>query len=165
MNQPLASMLRYNKWATATLLNACQSLSDEQLDSTPPGCSGSIRVLLMHLVGGQQTFVLRTMGRQHEGELSRSSGWPGFDELAAGAEQSSDDLSAIAERLGVDEDVDLPFAGKTYRFPKSFFLVHAVQHGMEHRTEIKVGLGALGIETPGLDGWDYAAAAGIGKEI
>jgi uncharacterized damage-inducible protein DinB len=158
-------MLRYNKWATATLLDACRSLNDEQLDSTPPGCSGSIRVLLMHVVGGQQTFVLRTMGRQHEGELNRESAWPGFDELAAAARQSSDDLIAIAERLDADEDVDLAYLGKTFRFPKSFFLVHAIEHGVEHRTEIKLGLASMGVASPDLDGWQYAAAAGIGGEV
>jgi hypothetical protein len=55
--------------------------------------------------------------------------------------------------------------GKVYRIPKSFFLVHALEHGVEHRTEIKVDLGAIGITTPDLDGWAYAAAAGIGREV
>src|SRR5207248_10431127 len=27
--------------------------------------------------------------------------------------------------------------GKTYEYPKSFFLLHAIEHGVEHRTEIK----------------------------
>ena len=85
-------------------------------------------------------------------------------ELMTAVRQSNNDLIAIAESLDTDVDVDLPFMGKTYRFPKSFFLVHAVEHGVEHRTEIKLTLGALGIETPDLDGWAWSAAAGFGKE-
>ncbi len=85
MNEPLVAMFRYSKWATLTLIEACRALTDEQLDVRVPGISGSVRVLLTHIVGAQQTFVLRTAGRQHEGELSRGSQWPGFDALLADA--------------------------------------------------------------------------------
>jgi uncharacterized damage-inducible protein DinB len=140
MNEPLAAMLRYNRWATRTLLEACRGLSGEQLDARAPGTSGSVRVLLTHIVGGEQTFVLRTRGRHHEGELNRTSAWPGIDELLRIAANTGDELVAIAGALDRDADVDLPFRGKTYRFPKSFFLLHAVEHGAEHRTEVKVTL-------------------------
>jgi uncharacterized damage-inducible protein DinB len=164
MNRPLAEMFRYNKWATRTLLDACRGLTEAQLDSQPPGISGSVRVLLLHTVGGQQTQVLRTRGTQHLGELTRGSGWPGWDELVRLADESSDELIAIAEALETDVEVDLPWMGKSYRFPRSFFLVHAMEHGVEHRTEVKVALNQLGIATPDLDGWPYSAAMGYGKE-
>jgi uncharacterized damage-inducible protein DinB len=165
MNAPLAEMLRYNKWATLTLLDACTLLSDEHLDAHVAATSGSVRELLMHVVGAQQTLALRTQGRQHEGELNRRSAWPGFETLAELAAQSGDELIAIAEGLDVDRSVDLPYMGKDYRFPTSFFLVHAVEHGAEHRTEVKVALGQLGVETPDLDGWSYAGAMGYGQEV
>jgi uncharacterized damage-inducible protein DinB len=165
VNAPLAEMLRYNQWATRTLIEACRTLSDADLDARMPGISGSVRELLVHIVGAQQTFVLRTKGRQHEGELSRASAWPGFDVLLDLATRSGEELTAIAEGLNTDREVDLPFLGKVYRFPASFFLVHATVHGMEHRSEIKVSLGQRGIETPDLDGWPYATAAGYGREV
>jgi uncharacterized damage-inducible protein DinB len=165
MNTPLAEMLRYNNWASRELLSACRALTEQQLETRGTGCSGSVRELLTHLVGGQQTFALRTAGRQHEGELTRKSEWPGFDALEAFAEQSGNELIAIADSLEAEVEVDLRLGGKTYRFPRSFFLVHAVQHGVEHRTEVKVALDQIGIETPDLDGWLYAAAAGHGQEV
>ncbi len=120
--------------------------------------------MLLHVVGGQQTFVLRTSGRQHEGEWTRASPWPGFDALIALAVASSDALIGIAEGLDVDSEVDVPWLGKTYRFPKSFFLLHALEHGVEHRTEIKIALAAAGIATPDLDGWSYSTAMSYGRE-
>jgi uncharacterized damage-inducible protein DinB len=165
MNGPLASMFRYNKWANTVLLEACSALPDQQLDARLASASGSVRVLLLHLVGGQQTFALRTQGRQHEGELNRRSEWPGFDTLVALAARSSDDLIAIAEDLDTESEVDLPYRGKNYRYPKSFFLLHAMEHGVEHRTEIKLTLAHFGVETPDLDGWPYGAAAGYGREV
>lgn len=165
MSTGLAEMLRYNRWANQQLFNACRDLSDEQLDARPAGISGSVRELLLHIVGGQQTFVLRTKGRQHEGELSRESRWPGWDALLALLPESSDELVSIAEAMKEHAEVDLPYMGKTFRFPRTFFLVHALAHGVEHRTEIKAGLAQLGIETPDLDAWNYAGAMGYGQEV
>lgn len=165
MNQALAEVFRYNRWANRRLIEACRSLSDEPLDTRVSGASGTVRELLLHVVGGQQTFVLRTMGRQHEGEFNRSSPWPGFDVLLEAAEKSSEQLVEIAAGLVEDLEVELPHMGKVFRFPKSFFLAHAAEHGVEHRTEIKVALAQLGIETPDLDGWLYSTAAGYGREV
>ena len=59
---PLAEIFRYNRWANEQLLAASQALSDAQLDAPISGADNRpIRVQLMHFVGGQQTFVLRTM--------------------------------------------------------------------------------------------------------
>jgi uncharacterized damage-inducible protein DinB len=89
VNGPFAEVLRYNRWATLTLLEACRSLADDELDARVAGTSGTVRELLLHVVGGQQTQALRTLGRQHEGELNRQSAWPGFDALLAVARESA----------------------------------------------------------------------------
>lgn len=165
MNEPLAEMLRYNRWANLQLFAACRSLTPEQLAWRLPAASGPVGELLLHIAGGQQTFVLRTVGRQNEGEFSRSSAWPGFDALFAALTTSNDELVAIAEGLDQDRDVELPWMGKSYRFPVRFFLAHAMAHGAEHRTELKVSLKHFGVETPDLDAWSYAPAAGFGQEV
>jgi uncharacterized damage-inducible protein DinB len=163
MNRPLAELFRYNKWADLTLLDACGSLTPNQLEA--PAISGPVREVLTHLVGSQRTFVLRTQGRQHEGELTRQSPWPGFEALIEIALDTSDELMKIAEALDEDVEVDLPFMGRVFRFPRTFFLVHALEHGVEHRAEVKIALAQLGVETPDLDGWMYATAAGFGKQV
>jgi uncharacterized damage-inducible protein DinB len=165
MNKGLVEMFRYNAWANRELFNACRSLTDEQLDTRVVGTSGSVRELLMHIAGGQQTQVLRTKGRQHEGELNRWSPWPGMEQLIAIVEETSAELISIAEGLDEDAQVDLPYEGQTYRYPKRFFLVHAMEHSVEHRTEVKVALGHIGVATPDLDGWPYAEAAGYGQVV
>jgi uncharacterized damage-inducible protein DinB len=165
VNEPLAEMFRYNVWANRTLLEACRTLTDEQLDARLAGSSGSVREALLHLIGGQQTFVLRTRGRQHEGEWNRSSDWPGIDALIDVAQRSSNELLAIAVALDEDSEVGLPWGGKTYAYPRSFFLLHALAHGVEHRTEIKLALSQIGVETPDLDAWQYSDARGYGRAI
>jgi uncharacterized damage-inducible protein DinB len=161
----VGELLRYNRWANLRLIEACCGLAAEQLDARAPGTSGSIRELLVHVVGGQQTFILRTKGRQHEGELGRGSPWPGFNALRSIALSTSDELIKIADGMDTDSEVDLPWQGKLYRYPLSFFLLHAIEHGVEHRTEIKVTMAELGVERPDLDGWSFSEAAGYGKEV
>src|SRR5215510_4971757 len=129
MDEGLVELFRYNAWANRELFEACRTLTDEQLDTHVKEISGPIRELLMHIAGGQQTFILRTQGRQHEGELSRTSPWSGMETLIGIVTATSDDLLRIAESLQHGEDVDLPFKGKSYRFPKRFFLAHAIEHG------------------------------------
>lgn len=165
MNKALAEMFRYNAWANGEFFGACRSLTEEQLDTHISGTSGTVREILLHIVGAQQTMILRTKGRQHEGELTRRSAWPGIDRLIELAEETSEELIAIAEQLDDEEDVDLPYLGKTYRFPRRFFLVHAMEHSVEHRTEVKLALAQMGVETPDLDGWPYSMAAGYGQEV
>jgi uncharacterized damage-inducible protein DinB len=165
MNKALAEMFRYNAWANNQLFQACRSLTGEQLNTHVPGTSGSVRELLLHIVGAQQTFVLRTKGRQHEGEMGRQSPWPGIDTLIGLAESTSQELIAIAEQLDDDEKVELPYLGKAFRYPTRFFLVHAMAHSAEHRTEVKVALAHTGVATPDLDGWPYAEYAGYGSVV
>jgi uncharacterized damage-inducible protein DinB len=165
MSAGLVEMMRYNLWANETLFAACRSLTDEQLDHQLSVTSGATRELLIHIVGGQQTYVLRTKGRQHEGELNRNSAWPGMDVLADLASATSRELLAIAEELDPTSEVDLPYLGESYRYPVRFFLVHAAEHGVEHRTEAKLNLADAGVETPDLDGWEYSEWAGYGAAV
>jgi uncharacterized damage-inducible protein DinB len=165
MSKALADCLRYNRWANLILIDACRGLTEEQLDTRARQSSRSVRELLSHIVGSELTFVLRTKGRQHEGESRQVDTWPGFEVLRKVAGSTGDDLIAIAAGLDEDDLVALPFRGKKYEYPKSFFLLHAIEHGVEHRTEIKVTLALTGIGTPDLDGWFYSEAAGYGREV
>jgi len=165
MNKLLSDMFQYNAWANHALFESCRLLTDTQLDSHVSGISGSVRELLMHIAGAQQTFILRTKGRQHEGELNRKSKWPGMDTIIEIINMTSKELLSIAEQLDDEVEIDLPYQGKSYRYPKRFFLLHAMEHGVEHRTEVKVALGHIGIDTPNLDGWPYSEAVGYGKAV
>src|SRR5262245_6726656 len=164
MDEGLVEIFRYNAWANHELFEACRTLTDEQLDTHIKEISGPIRELLMHIAGGQQTFILRTQGRQHEGELSRWSTWPGMETVIDIVTKTRDDLIRIAEELQSGDEVIIPIKGNHYRYPKPFFLIHTIEHGIEHRTELKLALAHIGIKTPDLDAWNYATVAGYGQE-
>ncbi|HEY8172589.1 MAG TPA: DinB family protein [Dehalococcoidia bacterium] len=164
-NAMLAEVFRYNRWANEQTIAKCRTLTDEQLDAGATGTFGSIRQTLQHVIDSQRTQLARLRGMQRDPAIPDWSQWPGFDELAAVATSSSEALIAAAEALTSDSDVTLPYLGKSYRFPKSFVLTHAIVHGIEHRTQIGVMLSTLGVAPPDLDGWPYASAAGYGTEV
>ena len=101
--------MRYNAWANETLFEACRHLTDAQLEHSLDVTSGTTKELLTHIVGGQQTYVLRTQGRQHEGELTRDSSWPGIESLIDIVKQTSNELIEIAQRLDPEAEIDLPY--------------------------------------------------------
>jgi uncharacterized damage-inducible protein DinB len=148
-------MLRYNTWANRTLFEACRALTDEQLDTHAAGTSASVRDLLTHIAAGQQTIARRAAG----GQQPSWRPWPGFDALFDLIDASDSELMAIAAGLDEDAAVDVS-PGEAYPFPTSFFLVLAMAHRVEHRTEIKIALESIGVRTPVLDSWSCGAAAG-----
>ena len=162
-NAPLARMFEYNAWANSRIIDACRDVSDSQLDAPGSNAFGSIRSTLLHMIYGQYSFLARLEGRAQD-PRSFSPSWSGFDTHRAVATETSDALIAAAAAL-TDADVVLAFQGKNYRYPKSFFLTHVLAHGVEHRTQIGVMLAELGLEAPNLDGWEFAAFAGLGAEV
>src|SRR5438067_7017731 len=125
MSKALADCLRYNRWANLELFEACRGLTDDQLDARAAGTPRSVRELLQHIAGSELTFVLRTKGRQHEGEPRHiEPGWPGLHVLREGVESSGDGLLAIPANRDQDELAAPPYQGKTYEYRKSLLLLH-----------------------------------------
>jgi uncharacterized damage-inducible protein DinB len=163
MNGPLAQMFRYNRWANGLIIAACRALTDEQLDQHLQGAEErTIRETIFHIPAGQLDFLARINGQAQD--WTRAREWQGFDALERAAAAGNAGLIAAAEALVDDADVVVPYMDKRPVFPKSLFLTHAFAHGVLHRTEICVMMRTLGIDPPNLDGWEYAAAAGMGQE-
>ena len=158
---PFAEMLRFNEWANRTLFDACRALDDAQLDERAAGISASVRELLTHIATGQQTIVVRMAG----GQQPSWAAWPGFDALEEALSSSGDELMTRAEALEANSTVEVRRGEAAYLVPESFFLVLALAHGVEHRTEIKIALNAIGVSTPDLDSWAYGEARGFKRAV
>src|SRR5947199_9430589 len=119
MSKALVDCLRYSRWANLSLIDACRGLAAEQLDARATPSSRSVRELFQHLVGSEFTFVLRTKGRQHEGESRHvEERWPGFDVIREAVGSTGDEL--IASATGLDEAAlgALPDQGKASEYGK-----------------------------------------------
>lgn len=152
MTTGLSDFFHYNLWANLRLLDACARLSDAQLDATTQGMFGSVRETLVHIFVGEESYVEDLTGTSPTTRLEEFTLFAGFDELRQRAEWSGNELITIAEQGDL--------LGQTIHFPNYdirgiILLIQALNHAIEHRSQIAMWLSLQDIELPRLDGWGY----------
>ena len=153
MTAGLPDFFRYNLWANLRLLDVCAKLSDAQLDATMKGMYGSVRETLLHILSGEEGYARHFTGTAPTPRLKDLVALPGFDELRRRAEQSGQALITIAEQGDVNQIFHLDDG--TYEAPAINVLIQAINHGIDHRSQIATMLSQQDIEPPDLDGWAY----------
>lgn len=101
MSEILEKLLEHNNWANLQIVEACSTLSDEQLDAEPQSATkGSIRSTLTHMVSSQRGYLsLLTLPAE-----KRSRTPVPFAELEKSVRASGEGLLALAR----DEKGKLP---------------------------------------------------------
>jgi uncharacterized damage-inducible protein DinB len=153
MTTGLPEFFKYNLWANLRLLDACARLSDAQLDATMGGVYGSIRETIMHILTAEEKYVRHFTGTSPLPPLKELTTFPGFDELRRRAETSGSALITIAEQRDLSQILYLD--GGSYEAPAIIVLIQAINHTVDHRSQIATLLSQQGIEPPDLDGWSY----------
>ena len=155
----LRAMFEHHVWATTRLIDALEQLDLVQLDARIDGTYGSTMQTLTHLVDADERYLQRlttpTLASSEDPDTRpladlqkemREHGdrWAGMlDALDRGA------LHAAVIGKSDYPDTD-PAEG--------MLLVQAIQHGNDHRTQICSTLGALGLDVPDVDAWEYWAS-------
>lgn len=165
MDRGLIELLRYADWANRTVLDACRSITPEQLQAPVPPTSESIVELLVHMAGAEENAAHWVRGADFETTLTRDAPWPGIDDVIRLMADTSARLIAAAENLDPSGEVDLWHHGATHRHPTWFLLVTVIEHGMRHRTEVVRMLATLGLPPLDLDAWAYGRTAGHGRVV
>jgi uncharacterized damage-inducible protein DinB len=153
MTTGLPDFYKYNLWANLRLLDACAYLSDAQLDATIPGTFGSVRETLMHLFSAEEGHARSLTGTSPTPRLADLTPFPDFDELRRRAKRSGEALITVAEQGDLSQILHLD--GGTYDAPVIVVLIQAVNHAIDHRSQIATLLSQQEIEPPELDGWSY----------
>lgn len=154
----LVDLIQYNNWANAQVLAACQKLTDEQLSASAPGCYGSIRATLFHMILAEADYVSRLTGHFPEPPFRREDR-PTIAELAGYAEQVAAALLDAIQRIPPDHIVHEEEDGNTMDYKARLLYIQVINHGIEHRTNVTTILsGPLGQAAPEVDGWGYLAA-------
>ena len=153
----LVKLFEHNHWANLQIIQACASLSDEQLDAEPQSATmGSIRQTLIHLVGAQHNYLrlLSLPLDQRQDRLSLE-----FAGLLESATRSGEALTALL-RENTSPYLQTPFQTRNgYLVEPWVLVVEIINHATEHREQIKSMLSALGVTPPAIDGWDYGETA------
>ena len=94
-NSVLTTLFQHNTWANLKLLDFCEALNEEQLDTSATGTYGSVRDTLLHIVGAEVSYVHRVNGKLPAEPPSRDR-FPGFAVLKQAARWTGDELLRLA---------------------------------------------------------------------
>ena len=154
----------HHVWATMRLLDACLTLSTQQLETPVLGTYGSILETQRHIVGADASYLFVTSGGLtpviDEDHMSLS-------ELRAEIEGHG---AAWSRVLGEDFDPDAVLVrrrddGSETHAPMGIRLAQTLHHGTDHRSQICTVLTTLGVEPPAIDVWDFGENEGRVVEI
>jgi uncharacterized damage-inducible protein DinB len=152
-----AEFLRYNRWANLALLDACIGLGDEQLAAGLPGSFGTIYETFVHLIRSEAVYYRRLTKIQLEPPFAWDSR-PALAAMRPYAEEVGSALIAAAEQVDPAGVIEHERQGQILYYRAATLFIQAVNHGVEHRTNITTILAQLGIEPPDVDGWGYMMA-------
>src|SRR5437868_2730601 len=153
-NSVLTTLFHHNTWANLKLLDFCEALSDEQLDTSATGTYGSIRDTLHHTVGAEVGYVHRVNGKLPAEPPSRDR-FPGFAVLKQSARWTGDELLQLAVSASADSIVREESPAAVVQYPLASLLIQAINHSTEHRTQVSTIITQLGLEPPDMTGWQY----------
>jgi uncharacterized damage-inducible protein DinB len=157
----LVEFFRHNGMMNQRLMEACRQLSSEQLGATATGTYGSIGTTLVHIANAQEWYAARLLETERPERLPEDP-FPGFEALAERFAHGDAQLEEAATQAGGDRKVQVTGDNPpgAWSMPVSLFLLQAVNHGTEHRSQVATILTHLGMEPPEMDGWAYFFASG-----
>lgn len=148
----LVKIFEHNIWANQKIIEACNTLTDDQLDAEPHSVTkGDIRETLSHLVTSQRGYLALLTQPVEERPTTHLE----FAELQESARLSGEGLLALAKGEQKPFETRLKTRDGFYTEPWVVML-QIINHATEHREQIKSMLSALGVTPPDVDGWDYA---------
>ena len=151
----LADLFRHNLWANLTLIDLCATLPDDVLGSDVRGTYGGIRETLNHMVGAEERYLTALVAEPERRNPTLEETAPDLTTLRKHGRQSGEAFVDYAGTVEGNPILDVTWHGQAYRMPAALFLVQAINHATEHRTQIKTALTQAGITPPELDGWTW----------
>jgi uncharacterized damage-inducible protein DinB len=133
-------------------------LPPEALHEVIVGTDRSILHTLTHVVGTEQWYLEALTGEPAAAPVRRGEVLS-LSDLPQRCASQSDRWEALLDRIA-QVDVTLPADESRPATPhgQNLLVVQAIQHGIDHRTQICTTLRVLGLEPPTIDGWSYWAA-------
>jgi uncharacterized damage-inducible protein DinB len=150
----LVTMLGYNAFANAKVIDIASSLTDEELDAPTNYAQGSIRSTLAHLLRVQWSW--RTVTETHLPPTSAPpiSGTSSIAELKAFAQAEAEAISAwVATQSDAELETHFPskYGDQEFEILPWQALTQMLFHSMQHRSEIALWLTETGHSPGDLD--------------
>jgi len=164
MDAGLVALFRHHAWANDQLLAACEGLPADHLEWVTQGTYGGLGATLRHLVEAEERYVSRLRGEtKRPGPAVNEPDPPSPPEALAPsvrvlrrrAASTGEALIELAGTYEPDVILDTTLRGEPVTLPAIVIFAQAIDHGCEHRTQVRHALTILGYEPPDIDAWSW----------
>jgi uncharacterized damage-inducible protein DinB len=157
----LGDAFAHHIWATERLLEACATLTREQLTSETPGTYGPIIATLGHLVASDSWYL-----SFHDEPAVTIDEQTSLAEMRSVMERNGVAwMELLSGELDPEEDVVERGEGWEFHVPMGFRLAQVIHHGTDHRSQVCTALTSLGLTPPEIDLWSYGEATGRTRAV
>lgn len=151
----IRSLFGYNEYADEYLLDETAKLSPDEFSKDRGASWGSIKANLVHITDAQKVWLSRWDEAREPVTLREDMDIGGHAAVRGAFAESHGGLRAFVERVSEErvngiieyEDND----GTARRLPLWLLMVHLMNHGTHHRSEVCMALTAMGREVKELD--------------
>jgi len=150
MTETLVDLFKHNLWANLRVVEACASLSAEDLEAGAEGTYGAIGATLVHMLASEGRYVGEITKGTPDLPLVEGDA-PDFGVLKKRAHMSGEALIGIAAETRASNKINGVYRGQPYEMRTVFLLGQAINHATEHRTHISAILTQRGITPPRTD--------------
>jgi uncharacterized damage-inducible protein DinB len=151
-SEQIHTLYAYNYWCNRLLLDTAEKLAPAQLSAPAPFPWGSLQGTLVHTLWAEWIWRSRMQHGISPGEIYTPQDFPTLESLRARWQQEEQEMWAF---LGTLDEEDMQGTlhyqntrGKRYSSPLWHALLHLVNHGTQHRSEVAAMLTACG-HSPG----------------
>jgi uncharacterized damage-inducible protein DinB len=164
MDAGFVTLFQHHAWATDRLLAAREGLPPDHLEWVTQGTYGGLGATLRHLVEAEERYVSSLRGEaERPGPAPNEPDPPAPPEalspsvrvLRRRAAASGQALIELAGTYDADAILDTTFRGQPLTLPAIVLFTQALDHGGEHRTQVRHALTILGYEPPQIDAWSW----------
>ncbi len=164
MDAGFVELFRHHAWATDRLLAACEGLPPDHLEWVTQGTYGGLGATLRHLVEAEERYVSRLRrepsprgpaANEPDPPMPPEALAPSVRVLRRRAQASGQALIELAGQYAPGEIIDTAFRGEPVSIRAVVIFTQALDHGGEHRTQVRHALTILGYEPPDIDGWAW----------
>ena len=148
MQDDIAALFAYDRWANRKVFDACRKLTAEQYVAEPvPGWS-SVRSTLYHIAMATE-FNLRSLAGDPDDRIPTEAELVTVDEVAQLLERAYRRFEELLPALTpewLNTVLTLRAVGRAFTLPRWAILRHIVNHSTYHRGQIASKLKRFGIE-------------------
>jgi uncharacterized damage-inducible protein DinB len=153
MQDDVAALLAYDRWANSNVLDACRGLTAQQYVAEPVSGWSSVRATIYHIAVATQ-WNLRTLAGDLDDRTPTEGDLATVDDAAELLERAYhrfEELRPMLTPERLDTMLTLRAVGRTFTLPRWAVLRHVVNHATYHRGQVASKLKRFGIEQPNTD--------------